>query len=66
MNSKVLSEFIKSFKDEFLIEQLRHIKLEKISNEYVVTLVDSTDYEIIKGYGKTAIEALNDLHSALL
>lgn len=61
-----LSEFIQNYKEESLIEQLQHLKFEKNANECIVTLVDSNGYEIIKGYGKIAIEALNDLHSALL
>lgn len=66
MNNISLSEFIKNYKEESLIEQLEHLKFEKNADECVVTLVDSNGYEIIKGYGKIAIEALNDLHSTLL
>lgn len=61
-----LSKFIDSYKEESLIEQLKHLKFEKKADECIVTLVDSKGYEIIKGYGKVAIEALNDLHSRLL
>lgn len=46
--------------------QLEHLKFELINNQHVATLVDSTGYEIVKGYGDTAIEAINDLHSTLL
>lgn len=46
--------------------QLKHLKFEKMNNEHIVTLIDSTGYEIIKGYGDTPIEAINDLHSCLL
>lgn len=48
------------------INQLRHIQFEHIKNEYIVSLVDSTGYEIVKGYGSTVIEAINDLHSGLV
>lgn len=66
MDDIKLLKFIKNFKEEFLITQLKHIKLEKKSKECIVTLIDSTGYEIVKGYGETATEALNDLHSVLL
>lgn len=46
--------------------QLKHLRFEKINNEHVVSLIDSTGYEIVKGYGSTPIEAINDLHSTLL
>jgi hypothetical protein len=66
MNSRILSEFIKNYKEESLMEQLEHLKFEKTPHECIVTLVDSNGIEVVKGYGKIAIEALNDLHSALL
>lgn len=46
--------------------KLKHLKFEYINNEYVATLIDSSGYEIIKGYGNEIIEAINDLHSNLL
>ena len=48
------------------LNQLKFLKVEKRKNEYVVTLVDGTGYEILKGYGITSIEAINDLHSNLV
>ncbi|MCT4629045.1 hypothetical protein [Winogradskyella sp.] len=66
MDDTALLQFIKSYKEEFLIAQLKHIKLEKTPHECIVTLVDSGGYDIVRGYGKTAMEALNDLHSALV
>ncbi len=59
-------EIIEHYKEVSLLEQLRHLKFEKQNDQHVVTLVDSNQNEIIKGYGKTAIEAVNDLHSTLL
>lgn len=47
-------------------ERLIHLKFEKINHEYVVTLIDQTGYEIIKGYGNEIIEAINDMYSNLL
>ena len=46
--------------------KLKHLKFEQINNEYVATLIDSSGYEIIKGYGREIIEAINDLHCNLL
>ena len=48
------------------INQLKHLKFELINNEYVISLIDSTGYEIVRGYGNTIIEAINDLHNSLL
>lgn len=47
-------------------DQLKHLKFELSSSKYTVSLVDSTGYEIVKGYGNTVIEAINDLHSCLV
>jgi len=49
-----------------ITDQFKHLKFEKLNNEHVVTLIDSKGYEIVKGYGSTQIEAMNDLHSTLL
>jgi hypothetical protein len=48
------------------IHHMKHLKFEKLDEEHVVTLVDVTGYEILKGYGDNYIEAINDLHSNLL
>lgn len=46
--------------------QIKHLKFQKIKDEYVVSLIDLQDYEILKGYGITIEEAINDLHNNLL
>ncbi len=48
------------------IDQLKHVKIHYANNEYSVSLVDSAEYEIVKGYGTTIIEAINDLHAGLV
>ncbi len=48
------------------LSQLKHLKFEYNTNEYSVSLVDLDEYEIVKGYGNTVIEALNDLHAGLV
>ncbi|MEW7280289.1 hypothetical protein ABW636_16990 [Aquimarina sp. 2201CG1-2-11] len=59
-------EFVEIYKEFPLIEQLRHLSFVRITDEYIVSLIDVDGNEIIRGYGKTAIEALNDMHSNLL
>ncbi len=48
------------------IHKLKNLKFEIINNEYVISLIDKEGYEIIKGYGVSIIEAINDLHHNLL
>ena len=48
------------------IHHMKHLKFKKQDDEYVVTLVDVSGYEILKGYGDNFVEAINDLHSNLL
>ncbi len=48
------------------IDQLKHLQVQHNNDEYIVSLVDSKGYEIVKGYGHTVIEAINDLHSCLV
>ena len=46
--------------------QFKYLKFTKTNNEYTVCLIDSKGYEIIRGFGKTEIEAINDLHSCMV
>lgn len=48
------------------LNELKHLKFKENNDEYVVALVDATGFEIIRGFGPTATEALNDLHGCLL
>lgn len=48
------------------IHHMKHLTFKKQDDDYVVTLVDVTGYEILKGYGDNFVEAINDLHSNLL
>lgn len=60
MNSKSeLEEYIDA-------NQLQHLQINQIKNQYIISLIDSTGYEIVKGYGGTIIDAINDLHSGFL
>jgi hypothetical protein len=47
-------------------DQLKYIKFDKKENEHIAILVDTEGYEILAGYGKTIIEAMNDMHSNLI
>ncbi len=48
------------------LKQLKHLKVDKQGNEYIVSLIDLTGYEIIRGFGTNAVDALNDMHSNLI
>lgn len=48
------------------IEHLKHLQFKRTIEGYTAILVDSTDFEILKGYGKTITEAINDLHHNLI
>jgi len=49
-----------------IISNFKHITFEKLEKGYVGTLVDLDGNELVRGYGNTTIEAINDLHSNLL
>jgi len=44
----------------------KHLKFEEIKGEHIVSLVDATNYKIVKGYGVNMLAAINDLHSNLI
>jgi len=48
------------------ISELDYLKWEYSNDEYIVSLIDLQGYIIIRGYGISIIEAINDLHSNLL
>ncbi len=48
------------------ITQLSNLKIEHLDREYIITLVDGSNTEILKGYGISVVSALNDLHNNLL
>lgn len=51
---------------ELLVEGLQYIRFENDDNQCVAILMDDDKYEILKGYGSSKLEALNDLHQTLL
>ncbi|WP_282089241.1 hypothetical protein [Aquimarina algiphila] len=48
------------------LSRLRHINFEFKSEEHIAILIDYQGYEILKGYGDSQLEALNDLHENLI
>lgn len=46
--------------------QMEHLKFEFYKEKHIVSLLDATGYSLVRGYGKTPLEALNDLHKNLL
>ena len=54
------------FKRKIKIEELEHLKVEFINHEYIATLIDLKGDGILKGYGSTTAEAVNDLHHNLI
>ncbi|GHC60734.1 hypothetical protein [Ulvibacter litoralis] len=48
------------------ISELKNLKFEYIKNEYVIALVDNQGFEILKEYGISIVDAINDLHQNLI
>ena len=63
---EVEHKIYESSNDILLRADLKYLKFSKRKKEYIVALVDDGGYEIIRGYGETAIEALNDMHNNLI
>ncbi|SNY99458.1 hypothetical protein [Flagellimonas pacifica] len=58
----------KNLEQEIIEKQhlLKYLMFEEINDVHVVSLNDVSGYIILKGYGNTVIEAINDLHSNLI
>lgn len=48
------------------LNHLKYLKFEVINNIHIVSLNDTKGYTIIKGYGDTVVEAVNDMHNNLI
>lgn len=48
------------------IKEFEHLLFEIEKEEHVVSLVDAKGYKIIRGYGASFIEAINDMHHNLI
>lgn len=51
---------------EMCEDRLNHLRFEFHNNEYTASLVDYAGYEILRGYGPTKLDAINDLHKNLV
>ncbi|EAR01700.1 hypothetical protein FB2170_14268 [Maribacter sp. HTCC2170] len=45
---------------------LKYLKFEINNGSYTVSLNDLSGYDIVRGYGNTIIEAINDMHRGLI
>ncbi len=45
---------------------LKYLKFEMDNGIYTVTLNDLSEHDIVRGYGNTIIEAINDMHGGLI
>ncbi|WP_396590744.1 hypothetical protein [Allomuricauda sp. R78024] len=51
---------------ELNTNQLKFLKINQFGESYSASLVDNKEFEIIKGYGSTVVEAINDMHDNLI
>ena len=66
MEKLLVEKFCENINDKPVEAVFKHLKFEWKNDQYVATLIDQNEYEIIKGYGGSVIEAINDLHSNLI
>lgn len=52
--------------DTIQVEELSNIQITESENGFVVALTDQEGFEIVRGFGDTVTEALNDMHSNLI
>ncbi len=48
------------------LSHIKYLKFEVINDIHIVSLNDTKGYTIVKGYGKSNIEAINDMHRGLI
>jgi hypothetical protein len=46
--------------------KFKHLRFSLENEEHIVSLIDAQGYEILRGYGNSIIEAMNDLHHNLI
>ena len=66
MQKKVKNGLYEVINGQLVKGELNYLLFENKNNKCIVTLVDNQKYEILKGYGRNRIEAINDLHSNLI
>lgn len=52
--------------DTIQAEELRNIRVSETEDGFVVALTDKEGFEIVRGFGGTVTEALNDMHGNLI
>jgi len=52
--------------DTIQAEELSNIRVSKTETGFVVALTDQEGFEIVRGFGDTVTQALNDMHSNLI
>jgi hypothetical protein len=55
-----------TLKTNIIETNFKYLKFEEVDTQFVAILIDKVGDEIVKGYGATKIEAINDLHSCLI
>ena len=45
---------------------LKYLRFEMDNGSYTATLNDLSGHDIVRGYGKSIIEAINDMHRGLI
>jgi hypothetical protein len=65
-SSEVKHGIYESSNDIIIKAELRYLKFSKKKEIYIVTLIDDNDFNILRGFGKYPIEAMNDLHHNLI
>lgn len=48
------------------VSDLEHLKVEIVNSAYTVAITDFDGHELLKGYGNSLEEAINDLHHNLI
>jgi len=48
------------------LSNLKHLKIQITKLEYTVAITDSDGHELLKGYGNSIEDAINDLHHNLI
>ncbi|WP_299252950.1 hypothetical protein [uncultured Aquimarina sp.] len=48
------------------LTDLEYLKIQIINSDYTVAITDSDGHEILKGYGSSIEDAINDLHHNLI
>lgn len=52
--------------DTIQAEELSNIRVSETETGFVVALTDQEGFELVRGFGNTVTEALNDMHSNLI